>query len=250
MGGLDHPRHRASIGPAGDARVRLLQLAGARRDARRDPALARILYWYNAINFLELAQQPGHSHHAEWIELSKPAGPEAKRGTVGPHKLLQLLDNMRWSRPDLVARLDPARLALWAEFERRYEPPEPPEAWAGSADLPWGTIIVVLIWIFFGATRGCSTEEKQPPPAPYHIENPVIVLPPQPMLTPVPTSPSDRASPIFITPERWIEPERKNSQRENQKRIGSEQAQPPRKLPPAPPPPPPPMRLEPEPGQP
>lgn len=209
------PRSAPLVMPVSDF-FRWLERAGTLAET---PGLARILHWYNAMNFIALAQQPDHSHHAEWIELDTPAGPESKRGTIGPRKLYELLDTMRWSRPDLVARLDPERLALWdrkAEFEADDGTAEESSGYSGGAAIGGG---IGIIWLFILMARACAPEEEpRPQPQRYdYSAEPVLVAPPQPLLTPAPGSPSGQASPVFISPERLNELKRRLRQDFNKK---------------------------------
>lgn len=214
------PRSAPLVAPMTDF-FRWLERAGTLAET---PELARILYWYNAMHFIDLAQQPGHSHHAEWVELNTPAGPDAKRGTIGPRKLYQLLDNMRWSRPDLVARLDPERLTLWerkAEFEAGDGTVEESSGYSGGAVFGGAGVI---IWLFIIMARSCAQEET-PRPQPERYEysaDPILVAPPapppRPLLTP---RPSGQPSPTFIVPERWEDLDRRLQEHEA-KRKGSE----------------------------
>lgn len=154
--------------------------------------VAGITARYGWLSYVEDVQDPDHPWHPLWEELTKPAGPGAKRGRVGPARLRALLEAVRAMRPDLEERFDPARLDLWDP--NRAAPPPPQEERGGPSYEELiarrnRRIILTVVACFFALCiltelgklvappdlhRGTSF--TVPPPAPLALEKPEIAI--------------------------------------------------------------------------
>lgn len=77
------------------------------------PAILEVVRRYRSLQVLEAAQQPGHSHHRAWVELTKPTSAAMNRGWVSGRKVHELLTRIRDVAPEMENRFDRLRVGLW-----------------------------------------------------------------------------------------------------------------------------------------
>lgn len=169
---------------------------------QQSPQIQHISFRYGWLRYLEDVQQPGHSRHAAWVELTTPAGLNPKRGGgVAPRQVTELLTAVRTVRPDMLARFDPARVELWDRMQRDPEVDTVMESgsrYGGGAAL--GGIglglfgLVKLMPLFFAAS---SPEPAREPYVPSQYE----VVPPAPSENNIVLVPSGRQ--LTVPEEEW-----------------------------------------------
>lgn len=149
--------------------------------------VGHITYRYGLLKFLEDVRKPGHSHHGAWVELNTPAPPGSRRNRVGPRPLRELIEVIRFIRPDIERDLDPRRVALWDAMEEFEAPTGPVEQRSTFIDSTGGIVSVgaLIFWGLFVAMRlpGCVPESEPRPRPPVYEQvapasQPQRVLPP------------------------------------------------------------------------
>lgn len=164
----------------------------------QSPVLASIVHRYHYLRFLEAAREEGHTHHAAWVELTTPAPPGSRRGTVGPRLLFDLLEVIRGVHPDTEAQLDADRVALWDRLDRLELDDGNHEPSSGYSTPTWIGGGLFVIYVFMITVRACTSQPEYrplPSPAPtsWEAREPITIPPPgdlmeaRPSPTPTPT---------------------------------------------------------------
>ncbi|MES2441809.1 MAG: hypothetical protein V4574_03195 [Pseudomonadota bacterium] len=94
-------------------------------------AVAEVSRRYQAQQFILAAQHPGHSHYPALAELTTRAYPGSSRGRVPPLTVHLLLAIVRDAWPEIEARFDSARVALW---KHNTADPDSPESRAARGE--------------------------------------------------------------------------------------------------------------------
>ncbi|MCW3835759.1 hypothetical protein ACFQ1E_05485 [Sphingomonas canadensis] len=103
------PRSNALVMPV----VSFFRWERAMGSISSDPGVEYILRHYKALQFLDQARLPTHSHHPAWVELRSKAYPKSNRGRVDPHTVYNILTTVRFCCPEVERQFDPLRVEMW-----------------------------------------------------------------------------------------------------------------------------------------